>query len=140
MDEKKNAKLSRAVLDMKFMKKTKERVLKEEENAEGQLMYSNEITEEMKAAGNTLFVETTLVYCKDLVEGRLSFGGMNPVIEKIMKEEYTKKLEDSDKAKEKDVSDIEMAKGYSTVVDTIGKKFHDKRNRYKKKFIKPSDD
>lgn len=45
MDDPKRAKLSKSILEMKFMKKTKERVEKEEEDAEGHAMYSKEITE-----------------------------------------------------------------------------------------------
>ncbi|GLV38831.1 M-phase phosphoprotein 6 [Carabus blaptoides fortunei] len=77
-------KLSRAILDMKFMKKTKERVEKEQEDAEGQAMYSNDITEQMRRGGKYAVVEVSVNFCKDLIEGRLSFGGMNPEIERIM--------------------------------------------------------
>lgn len=141
MEERQQAKLSRAVLEMKFMKKTKERVEKEEDDAEGEAMYSGEITEEMKQSGNITFIETSIANCRNLIEGRLSFGGMNPEIEKLMSDDYTKKLEEAEKKKEKDVSDVEMAKKYSTLVDTLGKKFQNKNNRTwnKKKFMRPAD-
>lgn len=141
MEEKKQAKLSKGLLDMKFMKKTKERVEKEEDDAEGQAMYSSEITEEMKQSGNINFSEVSIVGCRDLIEGRLSFRGMNPEIEKLMNDEYAKKLDEAEKRKEKDVTDVEMAKGYSTLVDTMDKKFQNKRHRNtnKKKFLKPAD-
>ncbi|KAF2881375.1 hypothetical protein ILUMI_24818 [Ignelater luminosus] len=141
MEERKHAKLSKGLLDMKFMKKTKERVEKEEDDAEGQAMYSSEITEEMKQSGNINFSQVSIVGCKDLIEGRLSFKGMNPEIEKLMNDEYAKKLDEAEKRKEKDVTDTEMAKGYSTLVDTMDKKFQNKkqRNTNKKKFLKPAD-
>lgn len=40
-------KLSKSILDMKFMKRTKDKVLKEEDDAQSRAMYSNEITEKM---------------------------------------------------------------------------------------------
>ena len=90
MEEAKPIQLSKSILDMKFMKKTKERVQKEQEDAEGKAMYSNEITEEMKKSGNIIFTETSIFNCRNLVEGRLSFGGMNPEIEKLMTDDFNK--------------------------------------------------
>lgn len=124
----KKARLSKAILDMKFMKKTKERVQKEEEDAEGQIMYANEITEEMRKSGNIMFVETSIFNCKGLMEGRLSFGGMNPDIENYMAAIYNSKLEEINKQMGMDVSDTEMAKEYS-LVNTMAKKFTDKKKR-----------
>lgn len=137
MEESKKVKLSKGVLDMKFMKKTRERVQKEAEDAEGQAMYSQEITEDMKKSGNIIFMDTSIMNCKDLVEGRLSFGGMNPEIERIMAETYNKRLGEVEKLKEKDITDVEMAKGYSSLHETMGKKFQPKSQRNSKKFMKP---
>lgn len=137
MEENKKVKLSKGVLDMKFMKKTRERVKKEEEDAEGQAMYSQEITEDMKKSGNIIFMDTSIMSCKDLMEGRLSFGGMNPEIERIMADTYNKKLGEVEKLKEKDVTDVEMAKGYSSLNETMAKKFQPKGQRNSKKFMKP---
>ncbi|CAH0557033.1 unnamed protein product [Brassicogethes aeneus] len=138
MEDNSKVTLSKSILDMKFMKRTKERVLKEVDDAEGKAMYSNEITDEMKKAGNIVFVDTSLSNCKDLIDGRLSFGGMNPEVEKLMANDYAKRVEQIEKKKEKDVTDEEMAKGYSTVVNTISKKFQNKKNR--KGFVKPSEE
>lgn len=138
MEDKKRVQLSKQILDMKFMKRTKERVEKEEEDAVGKAMYSDQITEQMRKSGHIIFVSTSIGNCKTLIDGRLSFNGMNPEIERIMAEKYQKTLDDIEKEKEKDVSDVNMAKGYSTLVDTMGKKFHNKRNR-NKKFMKPRD-
>lgn len=146
MESKKEVALSKAILEMKFMKKTKEKVQKEIEDAEGQAMYSNEITEEMRRSGNLVFIETSISNCKNLIEGRLSFGGMNPEIEKLMANDYIKQLEAEERRKEKDITDVEMAEGYSTLVDTIGKKFasskHSKpKHKFKKKtFVKPAEE
>ncbi|KAK4880101.1 hypothetical protein RN001_008247 [Aquatica leii] len=140
MEHKKNAKLSRAVLEMKFMKKTKERVEKEEDDAEGEAMYSSEITEAMRKSGNINFTEISIVNCKDLLEGRLSFNGMNPEIEKLTKDDYQKQFEKQEKVKDKDITDAEMAANYSSTIETIGNKFLDKKTRTRNKFLKPSDD
>ncbi|KAJ8920800.1 hypothetical protein NQ315_004941 [Exocentrus adspersus] len=123
MENKKQAVLSKGILEMKFMKKTKEKVQKEMEDAEGQAMYSSEITNEMRRNGNLVFIETSITSCKNLIDGRLSFGGMNPEIEKMMANDYFRLLEVEEKRKEKDITDIEMAEGYSSLVNTMGKKF-----------------
>lgn len=127
---------------MKFMKKTKERVDKEKDDAEGRAMYSDQITEEMKKAGNLIFISTSISNCKNLIDGRLSFGGMNPEIEKLMSKDYNQLLEAEERKKEKEVTDVEMADGYSSLVNTMGKKFNSNKNKTsfaKKKFMKPAD-
>lgn len=146
-EDNKKVQLSKQILDMKFMKRTKDRVRKEEEDAEGQAMYSNQITEQMRKSGNVVFIETSISNCKNLIDGRLSFGGMNPDIERLMSDKYVKAIEEAERSKEKDVQDIDMAQGYhSSLVDTMGKKFQNKRqysnrhsNRHSKKFMKPRD-
>ncbi|RZC39786.1 MPP6 domain containing protein [Asbolus verrucosus] len=140
MEEVKQLKLSKSILDMKFMKKTKERVQKEQEDAEGKAMYSNEITDEMKKSGNIVFTETSIYHCRNLIEGRLSFGGMNPEIERLMLNDFAKKMQEAEKRKETDVSDVQMAQEYSTLVNTISNKFSGRKNKNKRKFMKPADD
>lgn len=142
MDKSNGAKLSKAILEMKFMKKTKEKVEKEIDDAEGQAMYSDQITDEMRKTGNLVFISTSITNCKNLVDGRLSFGGMNPEIEKYMKKDYNKLVADEESKKEKDVTDVEMATGYSSLIDTVGKKFQSKQNsnnkqKHNKRFKKP---
>lgn len=122
------------------MKKSKERVEKEQEDAEGQAMYSNDITEQMRRGGKYAVVEVSVNFCKDLIEGRLSFGGMNPEIERIMERENAKRMQKIEKEKETDISDLEMAKRYNPLVETMGKKAQDKKKNNtnnKRKFIKP---
>jgi M-phase phosphoprotein-6 len=85
------------------------------------------------------------------MDGRLSFHGMNPEIERIMQlEQEANCLKVA--VKEKDVSDYEMANRYNTLVGTVNRRFSSKRDhrnlqeceneqRTKKfKFLKPSDD
>ncbi|KAG5871954.1 hypothetical protein JTB14_024945 [Gonioctena quinquepunctata] len=104
---------------MKFMKKTKQKVEKEMEDSEGQAMYSSEITEEMRRTGNLLFITTSMTNCKNLIDGRLSFGGMNPEIEKLMMNDYAKLLEGEERRKEKDITDAEMAEASFTFVPEL---------------------
>ncbi|CAG9860054.1 unnamed protein product [Phyllotreta striolata] len=131
--------LSKTILEMKFMKKTKEKVEKALEDKEGNAMYSNEITEEMRRSGNLVFVSTSITNCKNLIDGRLSFGGMNADIEKIMANEFAKLVEQEEKKKEKDVTDVEMAQGYSTLVNNMAKKFNKKSKNKNKKSKKGND-
>nr|CAD7440468.1 unnamed protein product [Timema bartmani] len=124
-DEK--TKLSKGILDMKFMKRSKEKVLQQKEADDGFGFFSDVITEEMKQGSNKFIIETSFVPCEDLIVGRLSFQGMNPVIERIMQEEEDAKREKVVPKVEADVSDNEMAHRYSTLVGTIGRKYNTKR-------------
>ncbi|KOB79543.1 M-phase phosphoprotein 6 [Operophtera brumata] len=102
--------LPKSVLDMKFMKKTKERIQKELENTEDHdSLYSNIITNEMRsAAGGNYISESSFIYCEDLMDGRLSFKGMNPEIERLMELENEPLIKEEDM--KKDVSDEVLAK------------------------------
>lgn len=133
MDNHKKVELSKTILDMKFMKRTKERAEKDKEEAKDQRTNSKNITKKMGNSGHINFIQANISHCKDLIDGRLSFGGMNPKIEKLMENDYQKKLEAFEKTKEKEVSDIEMAKSYSTVIHTINNKFEIKNEVHKKK-------
>lgn len=133
MEERQKAKLSKGLLDMKFMKKTKDSLEKEADDAVGTALYSHEVTDSMKKKGELIFMDASMSSCKNLMEGRLSFGGMNPDIERYMQTEYNKKMEEIEKAKEKDVSDADMAK-QTALSSNIGKKFQSKNQR---KFLKP---
>lgn len=129
--------LSKGVLGMKFMKKSRALAEKQIQEEENRKIYSDEINDGMKKTGNSIFVETSIANCKGLIEGRLSFLGANPEIEKIMASELGDMLNDIETNKDKDVSDMEMAKSLSSVAGTIQKKFNNKRKR---NFIKPSSD
>lgn len=53
---------------------------------------------------------SSFVICEDLIDGRLSFGGENPEIERLMELEQLEKLAKTQPPKnETDVSDAEMA-------------------------------
>lgn len=123
------SRLSKSILDMKFMKRTKEKVEKEDDDAEGRAMYSSEITSAMQH-GNNYVMDTSFVTCADLLVGRFSCGGMNPDLERILEKEQQEQVlikADVSRAKKaemiKDVSDESMVKHYSSLVKTLGKKF-----------------
>lgn len=101
--------LPKSVLDMKFMKKTKERIEKELENTrDHETLYSNIITNEMRHATGNFISESSFIFCEDLIEGRVSFKGMNPEIERLM--DLENKNEAVDGEMQKDVSDEILAK------------------------------
>lgn len=139
------AKLSKTILDMKFMKRTKEKVLREEEDAKGREMYSSEITQKMLNSDCPYIVETSYIPCEDLNEGRFSFRGMNPEIERLLQLEQAVKEAAVDKNVVKDVSDADMGAYYGNVMKTIEKKYQSKSLRRKMtlpepKFKKPRTD
>lgn len=101
--------LPKSVLDMKFMRKTKERIEKELENTQDHdSLYSNIITNEMRHASGNFISESSFIFCENLLEGRLSFKGMNPEIERLMEQETQKDTPDADM--QKDVSDEILVK------------------------------
>lgn len=121
---KKKLQLPKSVLDMKFMKKTKERIEKEIENThDHENLYANIITNEMRAAPSNFISESSFIFCEDLLEGRLSFKGMNPEIERLMQADVKEETVDNGEM-EKDISDEILAKKMET--------FH-KRKRESKK-------
>ncbi|XP_063216060.1 M-phase phosphoprotein 6 [Bacillus rossius redtenbacheri] len=150
-------KLSKAILDMKFMKRSKEKAQKEQDKEDSELMFSDVITDKLRQGASKFLIERSYVPCEDLIVGRLSFQGMNPYIERIMQEEEEEKLRKLQPKLEADVSEEEMANRYSTLVGNISNKFakrshpapHKRANESnpsyetknkKKMFQKPSDD
>merc|ERR1712062_801885 len=131
-------KLSKCVLEMKFMKRTKEKVEIEEENQEREDMYASSISDAMKFQGSRFIAEPSYVNIENLTFGRLAFHGMNPEIEK-MAEEVRLKVEEAESIKkEKDVQDAEMADFYSSMNSTVAKKFSTKRNFNGNKLTPPA--
>ena len=122
-------KLSKNVLEMKFMKRTKEKTEIENENEERQAMFANSITAAMKHQGSRFITEPSYVNIENLTFGRLAFHGMNPEIEKIAEDDRIQKEEVEAERREKDVQDEEMLEYYSSnVSNTVNKKFATKRN------------
>uniref|UniRef100_A0A1B0B7P0 M-phase phosphoprotein 6 n=1 Tax=Glossina palpalis gambiensis TaxID=67801 RepID=A0A1B0B7P0_9MUSC len=148
-------KLSKGILDMKFMQRTKAKVDKEIEVAEGRAMYSSELTSRMLNTNSNFIIEPSYVSCENLIEGRLSFRGMNPEIEREMELEKSEKEATTKRPEqEAEVSTNDMIEFYAAASHTIQRKFqkHKKvtnnkrsnsdntKNKKNKKFKKPESD
>ncbi|XP_055597981.1 M-phase phosphoprotein 6-like [Uranotaenia lowii] len=130
-------KLSKGILEMKFMSRTREKLEKEKDDEEGRALYKNEITDKMLHESSKYIIETSYVPCEDLIEGRVSYGGMNPEIERLIELEKNQDMaqltekqraEAAERQKMRtDVPDEEMAEFYSSVVGTIKRKFDNRR-------------
>lgn len=112
--KKQKLQLPKSVLDMKFMKKSKDRIEKELADTQGhEDLYSNIITNEMRQATGNFIIEPSFMFCEDLMEGRVSFKGMNPEIERIM--ELEKSGREPNGEMDKDVSDEILAKKFESL-------------------------
>ncbi|PSN52560.1 M-phase phosphoprotein 6 [Blattella germanica] len=118
-------KLSNSILEMKFMKRSKEKAQRDQEAVEGEAMFSDNITKDMRQGMYKYVIEPSYVPCENLIVGRMSFHGMNPEIERLMESEETKPVRKQ--AEEADVSEQEMAKRYNVLVGTMGNKFSTKK-------------
>lgn len=125
-----SAKLSKSILEMKFMRRTKDKVRREEEDEKSRAMYSDEITTKMMQGECPFIVEQSFVPCENLSDGRYSFRGMNPEIERIIELETARVEAAKDKDVAKEVTDAEMsASYYQNVKKTIERKFQTKNQR-----------
>lgn len=141
-NERSSARLSKSVLEMKFMKRTKEKILKEDDDAQSRAMYSNEITDKMLRSESRFIIEPSYVPCEDLNDGRFSFRGMNPEIERLLELEQQEKDAKTNHNVKQDVNDEDMTAYYGNVMKTIERKFQSKTHRKKislpePKFKKP---
>lgn len=123
------SRLSKSILEMKFMKRTKEKVIKEEDAAEGRAMYLSEMTDKMLSGNSQFISEPSYVPCENLKDGRVSFRGMNPEIERLIELEEREKQAKAENDVKKDVTDAEMTEYYGNVVRTMQKKFETKTKR-----------
>ncbi|XP_033107733.1 M-phase phosphoprotein 6-like [Anneissia japonica] len=154
--------LSKNVKQMKFMQRKLDRdVIEESKEQDRQHKIDDDHwvldLPELKHKMSKYEIEASYVKCEDLMWGRMSFKGMDPLIEKMMKNNEAKEEEDDEEevtidSGETMITDEEMAKQYSTLVETIGKKFGKKRNmstnssstekpakkKKKKGFLKPA--
>lgn len=95
-------------------------------------------------------MEPSYVFCEKLVDGRLSFQGMNPTIEKLMEARKNAKAKVETK-QEADISDEQMAVQWKKMRAKFDAVNRHKKPRYKKindedeplkkkpKFLKPAD-
>jgi len=120
--------LSKNLLQMKFMKRTKEQQELDIENEERQEMFKNEISDAMRAQGLRFITEPSFAVAENLLFGRLAFNGANPEIEKMMENKRLRAEEVEEAKREKDVQDEEMAAHYGNLKGTVAKKFATKRS------------
>ncbi|XP_068969588.1 M-phase phosphoprotein 6 [Bombus flavifrons] len=141
------AKLSKSILEMKFMKRTKEKVEKQQFHEEGEEYFGNELTKRMKKDSERFIIEPSYIFCEKLIDGRVSFQGMNPEIEKFMEEEQNDEHTEMEEKQEVDISDEQLAKNWKnyrklTKIEHKYEKLLKKRKDYeqspkKPKFLKP---
>lgn len=135
----KKPKLSKGILEMKFMQKTKTKLDTEEDDAEGRAMYATEINNKLLNRHVNFVTEPSYMVCEGLNEvGRFSFRGMNPEIERITEveraEKNPNKREEVFNGQKEDVSIEEMRKYFPTsektnsLNRTIAKKFGKRKN------------
>ncbi|EZA54340.1 M-phase phosphoprotein 6 isoform X2 [Ooceraea biroi] len=148
MDNKRVA-LSKSILEMKFMKRTKDKVEKEQFEEEGEEYFGSQLKSRMKKTSKFL-VEPSYVFCEGLTDGRLSFQGMNPAIEKLMEARDNARARTEVKP-EADISDEQMTVTWQKMrakFDAVKKlrksqhrktKTEDEPVEKKLKFLKPVD-
>ncbi|XP_043275373.1 M-phase phosphoprotein 6 [Venturia canescens] len=141
-------KLSKSILEMKFMKRTKEKVEKQLYQEEGEEYFGSALTTRMKNASGRFIIEPSYMFCEQLRDGRVSYQGMNLEIEKLMDLEESAKLAKTQPKREAEISDEQMAKRWKpSEITSMENKFKTKRQRRhdrqrvnkKCKFLKPKD-
>lgn len=153
MPSKSKPKLSRGVLDMKFMQRTKVKVAKEEDDEQSRALYSNELNDKMLNSNSNYIIEPSYSICEGLIEGRLSFRGMNPELERLLELEREEKAAQKKPEQPKEVTDQEMAQTYyankaPAASNSMQKKFSTKKEfrkrnsnqNNKSQFKKPRND
>ncbi|GFY61039.1 uncharacterized protein TNIN_445071 [Trichonephila inaurata madagascariensis] len=89
------------------MKKSKEKCEMEAEEEKRKILFESEIPDALIKGGDLCIMEPSFVPCLQLLNGRFSFKGANPEIERLMEESEQR---DPEKLKKMDgVSDQEMA-------------------------------
>ncbi|GCC28436.1 M-phase phosphoprotein 6 [Chiloscyllium punctatum] len=129
-------KLSKNLLKMKFMQRSLDTETKKQLEEEEKKIISDEHwyldLPELKEKESHIIEEKSFVPCEEMLFGRMSFKGFNPEIEKLVAQMYSQNENDEsdeDVKMEVDVSDVEMARRYESLVGTIKRKFTKKRDR-----------
>uniref|UniRef100_UPI00398E690C M-phase phosphoprotein 6 isoform X1 n=2 Tax=Pristiophorus japonicus TaxID=55135 RepID=UPI00398E690C len=129
-------KLSKNLLKMKFMQRSLDTETKKQLEEEEKKIISDEHwyldLPELKEKESHIIEEKSFVPCEDLLFGRMSFKGFNPEIEKLVAQMYSQNENEEPEEEvqmEVDVSDVEMARRYESLVGTIKMKFTKKRDR-----------
>jgi len=138
--------LSKGLLQMKFMQKTASKLQQEVEEEEIGALEEQWVIESLpqkyisllsngdapidKAADDDLFeYNNSITILEQLAFGRMSFQGMNPEVELLMRNDGKSEEETSQQAPETSITDEDMAEQYSSFVKNMDKKFKTKRQR-----------
>ncbi|XP_060932799.1 M-phase phosphoprotein 6-like [Limanda limanda] len=133
-----SVKLSKNLLRMKFMQRGLDEETKKQLEEDERRIISDEHwyldLPELKAKENLIIEEKSFVPCEDLMFGRVSFGGFNPEVEKLMtlmnpSDEGAAEEEEEPSRMPADVTDEEMALRYESLVGSMKRKFEKKRER-----------
>lgn len=109
-------KLSKGVLDLKFMKRSKERVELQEEDEERQNLYQDQLSKLHDGADRVVMINS-FYDCMNFLPCRLSFGGADSEIEKLNEDKLTglykvqKKKKEESTGMEVDISAEEFSRG-----------------------------
>ena len=82
----------------------------------------------------------SFLYCRPCLHGRMSYGGFNKQIEKLMLELNGGKIEEEIYTEDADISDNEMAEHYVSLSSTVAKRFEKFKTVKASKRLRISDD
>ncbi|XP_071089456.1 M-phase phosphoprotein 6-like [Haliotis cracherodii] len=153
-------KLSKNVLQMKFMQRSVLRIENEQNEEENNRAIDDEHwvmdVPPLPKKQSRYDIQPSYVACENLCFGRMSYKGFNPEVEKLMAIHNTQMELDAAEEREREthVSQDEMAERYKSLVGIIAKKFTKKRKQKQpvdegagpspekqgRQFLKPSDD
>ena len=124
--------LSKNVLGMKFMQRTKEKI---EQKKEVEETIGHRVEEEkgMKPEIEVWPTEDSFVACQELSFGRMSFRGYNPEIERLMIEKdpkFQRRQEGQVDSDEEEISAKEMADKFLQMNPSRAGQVKRKRNQY----------
>lgn len=124
--------LSKNVLGMKFMQRTKEKI---EQKKEVEETIGHRVEEEkgMKPEISVWPTEDSFVPCQGLAFGRMSFRGYNPEIERLMIEKdpkFKRRQEGQVDSDEEEISAKEMAEKFLQMNPSRAGQVKRKRNQY----------
>ncbi|CAG2110380.1 unnamed protein product [Medioppia subpectinata] len=122
--------LSKNLMQMKFMQKTKNKL--NSDNGSGGDLFDRQYNENILFDSQKYLINNSYVYCEGLVSGRMSFRGMNPEVEKLMQDLDRKSEDNGNEGMDEsvDVSDREMGDRYSKFISDVR---HRKRNQSSRK-------
>lgn len=104
--------LSKNLLQMKFMQKSKENYEVEQRERASYGQQSQELLKLCQEEGDKFLATNSFIFCENLQYGRMSFKGMNPEIEQLMrlKNPIAASEQEIKTEPEADISDNEMVK------------------------------